>query len=216
MNESMISKWNDFPSHYLAIVKRNSFIMHQCFSDASHCITLSLFAVENSPEAVVGPRELPHAAVHSASRGPHRCCPSAKLSHRGSAVAQKRPQVPQGVPVRGQWRRTRHPGSPQWVQPQCCTWKREDLWKCSVCDIFFSLLFHSDTAYGKTLRQYHGWVVRGVFAVGIFHLHHCFYIYSFECFFDSALRSLTTLWFFFLVTSWRWELPHLIKVSLLP
>lgn len=27
--------------------------------------------------------------------------------------------------------------------------------------------FHTDNAYGKTLRQYHGWVVRGVFAVGI-------------------------------------------------
>lgn len=26
---------------------------------------------------------------------------------------------------------------------------------------------HPDNAYGKTLRQYHGWVVRGVFAVGI-------------------------------------------------
>lgn len=27
-------------------------------------------------------------------------------------------------------------------------------------------LLHKDNAYGKTLRQYHGWVVRGVFAVG--------------------------------------------------
>lgn len=26
--------------------------------------------------------------------------------------------------------------------------------------------FPLDKAYGKTLRQYHGWVVRGVFAVG--------------------------------------------------
>ena len=30
-----------------------------------------------------------------------------------------------------------------------------------------SLFFPSDNAYGRTLRQYHGWVVRGVFAVGI-------------------------------------------------
>lgn len=38
----------------------------------------------------------------------------------------------------------------------------------------------ADNAYGKTLRQYHGWVVRGVFAVGVslshlttFALQHC-------------------------------------------
>lgn len=31
----------------------------------------------------------------------------------------------------------------------------------------------SDNAYGKTLRQYHGWVVRGVFAVSVYHLYHC-------------------------------------------
>lgn len=31
----------------------------------------------------------------------------------------------------------------------------------------FFLFFHPDNAYGKTLRQYHGWVVRGVFALAL-------------------------------------------------
>lgn len=30
-----------------------------------------------------------------------------------------------------------------------------------------SVLLRADAAYGRTLRQYHGWVVRGVFAVSI-------------------------------------------------
>lgn len=43
-------------------------------------------------------------------------------------------------------------------------------------------IFHPDNAYGKTLRQYHGWVVRGVFAVSISYSqsHHHF----------SPLRSI--------------------------
>ena len=41
-------------------------------------------------------------------------------------------------------------------------------------------IFHPDNAYGKTLRQYHGWVVRGVFAVSISYSHHYF----------SPLRSI--------------------------
>lgn len=39
----------------------------------------------------------------------------------------------------------------------------------------FCVFFHPDNAYGKTLRQYHGWVVRGVFAVGISYSHQCFF-----------------------------------------
>lgn len=37
--------------------------------------------------------------------------------------------------------------------------------------LMICLFFHSDNAYGKTLRQYHGWVVRGVFAVGVPHIN---------------------------------------------
>lgn len=42
--------------------------------------------------------------------------------------------------------------------------------------LMICLFFHSDNAYGKTLRQYHGWVVRGVFAVGVPHINHWFLI----------------------------------------
>ena len=36
---------------------------------------------------------------------------------------------------------------------------------CRLIDGFCVCLIFLGTAYGKTLRRYHGWVVRGVFAV---------------------------------------------------
>lgn len=67
----------------------------------------------------------------------------------------------------------------------------------------------ADNAYGKTLRQYHGWVVRGVFAVGVslshlttFALQHC------------GNDSFCPLWLCF--PSWPWEQLHPIKVSAPP
>lgn len=75
----------------------------------------------------------------------------------------------------------------KYVEPNACT-----------RFVMFCLFSHPDNAYGKTLRQYHGWVVRGVFAVGI--------SYSHQCFFSPLLRficswSVTIACFYFL--SWR-------------
>ncbi len=52
----------------------------------------------------------------------------------------------------------------------CVAKRKEHLVQTTVlqsglCNVPFFLL--SDNAYGKTLRQYHGWVVRGVFAVSV-------------------------------------------------
>ena len=84
-------------------------------SGSCHFITLSLTPVENSPEADVRPWRLPHITVDRAAWSPDRCCTGAQLGHWGSAVAQTRSEVPQGVPVGGQRRTTRHPGSTKWV-----------------------------------------------------------------------------------------------------
>lgn len=45
-----------------------------------------------------------------------------------------------------------------------------ELWRFTVICVYLC----QDNAYGKTLRQYHGWVVRGVFAVGISYSHQYF------------------------------------------
>lgn len=67
------------------------------------------------------------------------------------------------------------------------------------------MLAHLDNAYGKTLRQYHGWVVRGVFAVSVSYMHHWWVSVVLKC--DRSFPP---------VFSWRCELLHLIKVSRLP
>ena len=53
--------------------------------------------------------------------------------------------------------------------------------------MFFTCLFSSyllGTAYGKTLRRYHGWVVRGVFAVSVW------FPLVYRLFICSLIRSL--------------------------
>lgn len=90
-----------------------------------HYITLSFVPVEDSPEADVRAQQLPYTTVNCAAWSPDRCCSGAQLSHWSSAVAQTRPEVPQGVSVRGQQRRTRHPGSTKWA--------KLDIHKCMKC-----------------------------------------------------------------------------------
>ncbi|XP_057691263.1 pleckstrin homology domain-containing family A member 8 isoform X2 [Corythoichthys intestinalis] len=68
---------------------------------------------ENQPEADVRPCQLPNAAVHRAARATRRGGSGTQLCHRSAAVAEARPQVPQGVSVAGQRGGTKHPLSPQ-------------------------------------------------------------------------------------------------------
>lgn len=76
-----------------------------------------------------------------------------------------------------------------------------------------SISLYKDNAYGKTLRQYHGWVVRGVFAVGIPHFLHCLLVFDVcHCLLLTTRFKCTV----FSPLSWPWELPHLIKISPLP
>lgn len=48
------------------------------------------------------------------------------------------------------------------------------------------MLPFTDNAYGKTLRQYHGWVVRGVFAVSLTHVTFFFKNLLIDLFFKHA------------------------------
>ena len=72
--------------------------------------------------------------------------------------------------------------------------------------MFFTCLFSSyllGTAYGKTLRRYHGWVVRGVFAVSVwfplvYRLFICSFFHPFFRACVSFVRSLGLSFVFFL------------------
>ena len=70
--------------------------------------------------------------------------------------------------------------------------------------MFFTCLFSSyllGTAYGKTLRRYHGWVVRGVFAVSVwFPLVYRLFICSFfHPFFRACVSFVRSLGLSFVV-----------------
>lgn len=158
-------------------------------SDLCHPVSQT---VENSPEADVRPWQLPHAAVHRAARSPYRCCPGAQLGHRSSAVAQTGPEVPQRVSVRGQCRRTRHPGSAKWAKSECTQMHGSLVHvHCQVFSLSRSSLTQItpmerpfDSTMDGSCEGYLLWV--------FFHLHHLFLTFlSYFSFFISSVICLS-------------------------
>lgn len=69
-----------------------------------------------------------------------------------------------------------------------------------------AMLLFTDNAYGKTLRQYHGWVVRGVFAVSLT-------LVTFKPFFFFLIYTYSNFTPYWNVCGYSWHWGQLLPMA---